>query len=165
MEATRRITRQPNGTYLWSAVVDKDYEHRSYSITVTFMGIFCLCIILLGLLFSSMTGNWRDSWIVPVCALSIFGFTWLLCHFLENLPGETCSTYLLTDDFVKSGFGRNAVYFTFRKALILTFRPRYIELKGKHSTFRIYAAEEDMPFLRDYLLERMPESIDVRELP
>ena len=72
--------------------------------------------------------------------------------------------YQMTEEYVRSGYGRSAVYSDFDKTTSATFSPRYIELSRKGKAHRIYVPEEDMMFVRDYILSRLPAETDITRL-
>ena len=68
----------------------------------------------------------------------------------------------MTEDFVKSGYGRSSVYFDFKKVRVMVLSAKYIELHGKTKRMRIYVPEEDYNFVRSYIQSRVPMESEVR---
>ena len=71
-------------------------------------------------------------------------------------------SYELTEDFVKSGYGRSSVYFDFKKVRVMVLSAKYIELHGKTKRMRIYVPEEDYDFVRGHIQSRVPMESEIR---
>ena len=71
-------------------------------------------------------------------------------------------SYELTEDFVKSGYGRSSVCFDFKKVRVMVLSAKYIELHGKTKRMRIYVPEEDYNFVRGHIQSRAPMECEIR---
>ena len=92
--------------------------------------------------------------VILLIALPLF----YLMYSAEN-PHEE---YLLTEKFVKSGYSRSAIYSNFKKTKEAVITAEYIELTGDFRTNRIYIPAEDMDFVREYIVKRLPENVRIR---
>ena len=63
--------------------------------------------------------------------------------FLWNSAPDPHEQYLMTDEYVKSGYGKSSIFSEFKKTRELLITPKYIELTGPRSSNRIYVPEED----------------------
>ena len=92
--------------------------------------------------------------VVLLIALPLF----YLMYSAEN-PHEE---YLLTEEYIKSGYSRSAIYSYFKKTTEAVITAKYIELTGAHTINRIYVPAEDMVFVKNFILKRLPENVKIR---
>ena len=158
----RRVTLQENGTYLWSSVVDRDFEREANKMALRICVVMEVLVLLLGAGLSIHYRSLSSFGIVAGCIAASMLITAGVIHGLNSMPGEVRNTYLLTDTFIRSGSGRHAFYYDFKRTRTVIITPWYIEMKSKFNGFRVYVPEEDMPFVRDYIMMRMPVGIEIR---
>ena len=155
-EYTNRVTQQEDGAYRWRSTVEKEYEQRSYTMTKYIcVGIAAFMLLfggLLGLQYGAMEAFLPVVFSVVVFLIISFGICWIM----EKAPGPYSEIYELTDTYVKTGSGRTSAYFHFSKAKEVIVSPKFIELKGTFGGPRVYASEEDMPFVKGWIMSRIP---------
>lgn len=159
--APGKIKREPNGMYSWTCSIDADYNRRNM-----WMGIYaCLIIAVFVLVFGAILSyQYRDGksfLIVAGCDAVFLLITYVVFRFAlsENDPRES---YVMSDIYVKSGYGRSSVYFDYDKAKEAVFAPGYIELHGRVAKIRVYAPPEEFEFVRRYIMNRLPGECDIR---
>lgn len=159
-QVTDRVTLQPNGLYSWYGNMDNAYyRNQQYN------GLKLLIAILLAIMgvFAVLLRSWEYMLLVA----GIFGFVILLTLLIINLTvhgeGVTREIYAMCDEWVRAGTGKASSFFTFSKALQVTFLPRYVELRGRVKTLRIYVPAEDMSFVQDYIRSRLLPGTDIVE--
>jgi translation initiation factor IF-1 len=122
------------------------------------MGIYaCLIIAVFVLVFGAILSyQYRDGksfLIVAGCDAVFLLITYVVFRFAlsENDPRES---YVMSDIYVKSGYGRSSVYFDYDKAKEAVFAPGYIELHGRVAKIRVYAPPEEFEFVRRYIMAK-----------
>lgn len=160
-EYTDKVTQQEDGAYRWRGTVEKEYEHRSYTLT----RIICVCIAVFCLLFGvllSLQYVGIQSFLPVVISVVLFLLiSFGICWLMEKAPGPYSEIYELTDTYVKTGSGKTSAYFHFSKAKKVIVSPKYIELKGTFGGPRVYASEEDMPFVKGWIMSRIPGTAEI----
>ena len=87
-------------------------------------------------------------------ALFFFGLA-----FSASDPQET---YVMSEIYIKSGYGKSSVYLHYTKLKTVIFSRNYIELRGKTSKMRVYIPAEDFYFVKDYIQRHLPGECDIR---
>ena len=156
-----RITRQPNGTYTWSCSIEPEYHRRSIR-----PGLYaCIGIAVFLLIFGGVLAysyhDIKDFFIVAGCA-AVFLLISFLVFGLAFSATDPHESYQMTEEYVKSGYGKSSVYFDFRKVRVLVLSAKYIELHGKTRRMRIYIPEEEYNFVRGFIQARIPMECEVR---
>ena len=155
------ITRDPDGNYHWDCSVDVDFHRRSGRQGI--WGILGLCVFVLIIFFFVSRGtDVRNDWWIPLLVIGVILAVGLPLLFLWNAAPDPHEQYLMTEDYVKSGYGKSSIYSEFKKTRELLITPKYLELTGPRSSNRIYVPEEDMGFVRNFIIERMPEGANIR---
>ena len=122
------------------------------------MGNFGLIIFF----FVSRGTDVRNDWWIPLLVIGVILVIGLPLLFLWNSAPDPHEQYLMTEDYVKSGYGKSSIFSEFKKTRELLITPKYLELTGPRSSNRIYVPEEDMDFVRNFIAERMPEGVNIR---
>ena len=152
---------QEDGSYRWSCSIDKDF-HRSKA-KAGFWA--CLAVagvsLLAGFFASGMSSAHNSIWMILLVpfVIMIIGLPLIFLYGSAEDPHES---YVLTEKYVKSGYGREAVFATFEKTKTVAVRPQYIELSGQFRTVRVYVPAEDGEFVREYILARIPGNAVVK---
>lgn len=157
-----RVTLIRAGVYGWRHAVPKEYERKSYTVTKVAGVIFALVMLILGCWLSLQNRDWKSLGITIGCVAGFLALIWLVCSFLDRLPGELTENYELTETYVKPGSWKAGYRFDFKDAEEVIVTGRYIELRAGTRNPRIYVPEEDMNFVRDYILGRVPGKALVR---
>ena len=157
---TERVTLQPDGFYSWYGMMDNAYYRDQQNNAVKLL--FWILLFLMGII-----AVFVPSWEFLLLLAGIFGFVILLTLAIIQLTvhgeGVTRELYTMSDTWIRVGSGKTSSYFTFSKARRVTFLPQYVELRGRVKSLRVYAPEEDMPFVRDYIRSRLLPDTDVME--
>lgn len=156
-----KIKQQPNGTYSWSCPIEAEYHRSSIR-----PGLYaCIGIAIFLLIFGGILAyqyhDIKDFLIVAGC-VAVFLLISFLVFGLAFSATDPHESYEMTEDFVKSGYGRSSVYFDFKKVKELVLSGKYIELHGKTKRMRIYIPEEDFNFVRGYIQARIPMECEIR---
>ena len=134
-----KITRDPDGSCHWD----------------------CSIVLIIFFFVSRGTDVRNDLWI-PLLVIGVILVIGLPLLFLWNSAPDPHEQYLMTEDYVKSGYGKSSIFSEFKKTRELLITPKYIELTGPRSSNRIYVPEEDMDFVRNFITERMPDGVNIR---
>ena len=156
-----KIKRQPNGTYSWSCSIEAKYHRDSIR-----PGLYaCIGIAVFLLIFGGILAyRYQDIegfFIVAGCA-AVFLLISFLIFGLAFSATDPHESYEMTEDFVKSGYGKSSVYFDYKKVLAVVLSAKYIELQGKTRRMRIYVPEEDYNFVRGYIQSRVPMECEIK---
>ena len=103
----------------------------------------------------------KSFFIVAGCA-AVFLLITILVFALALSAKDPHESYEMTEDFVKSGYGKSSVYFDFKKVKSIVLGGTYIELCGKTKHMRIYVPEEDYNFVRGFIQCRVPMECEIR---
>ena len=155
-EIPRRVTLQPDGIYIWSAVTDMEQEQRSYKTGGQIWLVIALLIFLGGIAFSIYSGSWIPFLCVTAFVIVILLITFGVVHGLENQLGEHRRTYRMMDTYISTGSGKRTALFEFKNTKEIIARKNYIELRGRVGAFRAYIPEEDFDFVRSFIQTRIP---------
>ena len=161
-QITDRITLHPDGVYRWYGMVDAEYTRRKLHHG---MKLFCIIMIVSFALFSLiliLMGQ-GDGLGIVFLVLGLIVALCLLIVFLSAPRQATRERFELYDTWLGVGVGKSRSFFTFSKARRVTCDKNYIELQGRWMTLRAYASEEDLPFLREYILPRLPSTVQISE--
>ena len=161
-EYTDRVTMQEDNSYCWRCTIEKEYERRSYRLAMRICVLIGLLILGCGVIICGMNRDFRFMWVVAVCTAVFLLISLLTCLIFDRLPGERKEIYRLIEDGVQTGSGRYRTYFDFRRAKQLTVNSKYVELQGSVGETRVYVPPEDMAFVRDYILNRIPGTTVIR---
>ena len=159
---TDRVTLQEDNSYCWRCTIEKEYERRSYRLTMRICVLISLLILGCGVIICSMNRDFRFMWVVAVCTAGFLLIAFLTCLIVDRLPGERKEIYRLIEDGVQTGSGRSRTYFEFKRTKQLIASSKYVELEGSVGGTRVYVPPEDMAFVRDYILSRMPGNAVIR---
>lgn len=157
-----RITQELNDKYSWSCAVDIDFHRKQGRKGLLGVVIVCVFVFTLFLILSLRFGAMNDMW-VPLLVIGVILAVALPLLFLWNGAGDPQEQYVMTDKWVRSGYGKGSVFSDYAKTKEVVLTEKYIELVGKHKTNRIYVPAEDMAFVRDYILVRLPEDVVIRD--
>ena len=153
---------QPDGTYIWSTALDMQQERKGYTIGKRICEITALLIFLGGAFFSIRLGSRILFLYTAVFAGIILLITSGVVHGLETWPGEQRRTYRMSDAYLKTGTGRKAGNFEFKRAKSMIVGKNYIELRARIEAFRLYIPDEDLDFVKEFIMSRIPGDCEVR---
>jgi len=157
-----RVIRKEDGFYHWSCGIDPVYYRKTLMPGVWACAGIAVFLFLFGVIMTIQMDDWETFWIIALCVAVFFviaGVVFGLAFFLAKDPRES---YLMTDEYVKSGYGKSSVYFSFRHIKVLTLTDSYIELAGKVKQMRIYVPTEDMELVRSHIMNALPGDADIR---
>ena len=156
-----RIIQNPDGSYQWECPIDQDFHRQS--VRKGLCGVLVLCaVVILVFLFASRESDVQGVLSIPLLVIGVILLIALPLIYLMNSAEDPREQYVMTEDFVRSGYSRSAVYSNFNKTKETVISAKYIELIGDFRTNRIYIPAEDMDFVREYILQRLPENVRIR---
>ena len=155
-----RVTHQDDGAWYWECVIDKEYERKSYKDTVFFCGILAGGMLIFSTILSLIYH--QSPLLMILVSVGFFLIAAFICWGLDRLPGEMKQNYRLTEEYIRSGTGKGGAIFEFSRTKEAIFNAKYIELRGRFGGPRIYVPEEDMPFVKDFILCRLPGDAVIR---
>lgn len=148
---------QQNGRYEWSGIVDTGYEHKTFKIVFGVCGGLCIVFIMALVLGGDMLG------VVLLSDLGVMAVCGLMCFLFNLNAGNRKQAYTMTEDCIIFGVGRTQnpfFYKSIRKAVVYTGR-NMIELYTLVGSGPVFVDHHDFGFVRDYILQRLPESAEV----
>ncbi|MDO5132106.1 MAG: hypothetical protein Q4D81_03865 [Eubacteriales bacterium] len=162
-----RVTRQKDGTYQWYCEIEVDYyRNRSIYPAIWICGGIALFVLLYGLILSLQFDGGKSMMVVLLCTAVFIAISAVVIRLYGwgtgKTPFEPREMYILTDDFVKSGSGKSAEYIDFKRVREMVIKADYLELIEKHRRKRIYVPAEDMPFVRTFIMGRVPGDAEIR---
>ena len=151
------ITENSDGSLSWSCQIDREYHRQS-----TVKGIVaCLAVILVVLtvyvLVPSQPGQEKSIWVCLIPIGTVIAIAAPL-FWLQYTAADPHEGYSMTDESVRSGYGKSAVITVFRKTVRVEVTPDYIELYDGAGRNRIYMPEEDRARIREHILSRLPDT-------
>ena len=156
-----KITGKSGVCYHWECPIDKEYHRQSVKTGFYVLLLLCAAVIIIYLIASRSTDRQTDFWI-PLLVIGVILAVALPLLLLMNSADAPHEEYFMTEEYVKAGYGKGALFARFKKTAEVTVTEKYIEMSGGYRTVRVYVPEEDMPFVRDYILERIPDSAVIR---
>ena len=151
-----KITQEEDGSYHWSCSIDKDDHQKAGRRGLWGVVITCAAAVLIFLITSHGTNAQNDLWIL-LLVIGVILVIALPLLFLWNSAEDPHEQYVMTEDYVKSGYGKSAVFSQFKNMQEVIVTARYIELKDKQYNNRVFIPPDDMDFVREYILQRIPE--------
>ncbi len=151
-----RIAKQTDGSYRWSCRVDPAAQRRDAETAGLILLIILVLVLTAGVVIAALTRSWDALWI-PALVVAIVTAMSAPLLYLYGTAKEPRERYELTEHYVKSGYGRSAVYSVFSKVKTVAAASDHIVLFGKNKSHRIQVPKEDMEFVRDFILERVRE--------
>ncbi len=152
------ITREENGTYVWNGTIDARYEHKTFRILFTVIGPLCIIFIMMGLTMGDGLGG-----VMILTSLGIMAVVGGVCFLFNLNAGNRKQAYAMNEDCVVFGVGKASnpfFYKSIRKAVVYTNR-NMIELYTLVGSGPVFADHRDFGFVRDYIIQRLPESAKV----
>ena len=150
-----RVEKQPDGSYHWSCSIDKEYHMKS--VRAGYFGVAAIIVFVL-LLGTVITFSGKDKdfslILIPVGVVLITAVPLLVFSGNAKDPHQR---YDMNEEYVKSGYGQAALFSYFKQARDVTVAGNYIEFAGKFRNNRIYIPREDMEFVKEFILSRIPE--------
>ena len=156
-----KIKKEPNGSYSWFCSIDPDYYRKSIRpgfIACIFIAVF---LLLFGAVLAWQYHNWENFLIVAGCT-GVFMLIALFFFGLAFSASDPQETYVMSEIYIKSGYGKSSVYLHYTKLKTVIFSRNYIELRGKTSKMRVYIPAEDFYFVKDYIQRHLPGECDIR---
>lgn len=156
----KRVTQMSNGAYRWTCALSREYERKTYRISMIACSVIAAFILVMGACICAMQRQWDSLWVFFLCDAVFMLIAFLICWGLNRLPGSVHQVYELTEEHIRLGTGKNTQFFSFHRTKQVTVRDNYIDLKGAMYHPRVFVPPEDFPFVRDFILERVPDSAE-----
>lgn len=153
-----RISRDEQGAYHWAGTVDAGYEQKSFRIAFGVVGGICVLLLVMSI---AMGGEMLR--VTLLSCLGALAVTGGVCLLFRRHAGTRLQRYILTEDAIHFCMRRGSNPFLFRntrKAVIFPGR-NMIELYQPFASGPIFVPPEDFAFVRDYILQRIPEDAEI----
>ena len=158
-----RITQDPDGSYRWDCPIETEYHRRSGQSSLLAVLIICAVVAVVFLVAShGTTDEGNNIWIVflVIGVILVIAIPLIL---LWNSAGDPHEQYYMDENYVKSGYGKSSIYSEFKKTKEVIITEKYIEMSGKYRTNRIYIPSDDIDFVREFILKRLPSDTVIRK--
>ena len=153
-------------TYQWTGIMDGEYKKQQFRICFVAIGICCLVPLIVVVSICVMNRKWEMLPYGLLPALAVFGIS-TVCFLLYKSSGAAERLHYRMQEngitMVTINWRGNA-YFFFQSAKRVVFTKTYIENKVWIGGFRVYVPEEDMPFVKQYVLYRLPSDCEIEDL-
>ena len=131
-----RVQQKPDGTYSWSCRIDKEFHREAAMKGVYGYLIVILVVLVIGVFFSF---HFRDfDWIPVLICIGVISAIALPLLYFSVSASDPHEQYVMTQEYVKTGYGRNAVFSDFGKARTLVITSAYIEIADDRKKNRIH---------------------------
>ena len=152
------ITKDEFGIYHWTGTIDRGYEDKTFKIAFSVCGGICALLILMSLIISKEIIG-----VVLLSSLGVMAVCGGVCWLFNRNAGNRKQRYIMNEEYV--GFHQRRYYspITFRsvkKAVIYESR-NMIELFQAVGSGPVFVPREDFPFVKDFIILRLPETADV----
>ena len=130
--------------------------------TMKICGAIAAFILAFGGFLAVMNRDLMSFAIVAACVAAFLLISFFICRVLNKLPGTMREIYHLTNEYIETGSGKTRAIFSFKKTRRVIVTSKYIELIGSFGGPRVYVPEQDMSFVRGYILSRVPGEAQVQ---
>ncbi len=153
-----QIKRDEHGTYHWTGFVDRSYEDKTFKIVFGVCGGICALLILMSLFLGGEAIG-----ITLLSSLGVMAVCGGVCWLFNPNAGNRKQSYIMNEESV--GFHQRRYYasFTFhsiKRAVVYESRDM-IELFQAIGSGPVFVPHEDFPFVKDFILQRLPETVEV----
>ena len=155
--------KEPDGSYHWDCPIDTEYHRKSGRQGLWAVLALCGFVFILFFAISHGRDAAADIWI-PLLVTGVILLISLPLLFLWTSASAPHEQYVLTGEYVKSGYGKASIYSEFEKTKEVVITPKYMEMIGKYRTNRIYIPPEDMDFVREFILRHLPDDVKIRNM-
>ena len=157
-----RVTKQPNGSYVWNCAIDPEFNRKNVKEGMRACWIIGAVVLGFGALTAALNRSLTTLWVALLVDAIFLGMTGLL--FRQTMKAEDPQEcYVMSDTSLQIGYGRSAVVTHYKKVEALRITPRYMELCYGKKVRRFYVPEEDREFVRDHIRARLPANVRIRE--
>ena len=156
------MTRAENGNYYWTGTFDKEYEMKQYRIVAVVVSAMCVVIMLIGGIVCIPSGDWDMFLGFSLPCIFAMIITAGVIAFFRRGPGASRG-YGMAEHGIWMGSGRYRADFYFDSAKHVIFTDSYIEPVQRIGGFRIYVPAEDMPFVRSFVMRRLPAGCEIED--
>ena len=153
------IIKDEFSVYHWTCTIDRGYEDKTSKIAFGVCGGICALLILMSLFIGGEVAG-----IVLLSSIGVMAVCGGVCWLFNRNAGNRKQRYIMNDACV--GFHQRRYYapITFRsvrKAVIYESR-NMIELFHAFGSGPVFVPREDFPFVKDYIIQRLPETAEVQ---
>lgn len=158
-----KLIQNTDGSYSWTCRIDKEYHRHNAIIGLGAVLVVVLVLVLVYAFLPTVPGQNKNLWIIiiPVAVILVIGIPLFYFQFMATEP---CERYEMTDEYVKSGYARSAIFSVFKKIKYIEIKPGYFLLYDGRRKNRIYVPEESRDFVQEFILKRIPEGAEIRRL-
>ena len=156
-----KIMQTSDGSYHWDCSIDRDYHRKFGKEGLIGILVLCVAVFVIYLIIPAGPDGHKDLWI-PLLVIGVILVIALPLLYFWNSAEDPHEQYEMTETYVKSGYAKGAVFSEFNKTTEVVITERYLEMIGKYKDNRIYVPSEDMDFVREFILERVPGDAVIR---
>ena len=153
------IRRDEHGAYHWTGTIDAGYEGKTFRIVFGVVGGICALFMIMSL---AMGGEMMKVTLLSCGgALAVAGG---VCWLFNRNAGRRQQSYIMTEDSISFRLGRYNSAYTFssiKKVIVYTGR-NMIELYPVFGSAAVFTSHEDFSFVRDFILQRIPDDAEVQ---
>ena len=153
-----RIVPDGKGNYMWTGVIDRQFEATTFKLVFGVCGGIGLFFIIMSLVLGGdMIGVTLLS---CAAAMAVAG---VVCWLFAKNAGKRTQRYIMNEDSVIFCQPRRNVPFTFRSVRRVVICPsrHMIYIHQSIGGSPVFVPPEDFTFVRDYILARIPGSARV----
>ncbi len=153
-----QIRRDEHGTYHWTGVVDRGYENKTFKIAFGVCGGICAMLILMSFILGG-----EVIWITLLSSLGVMAVCGGVCWLFNRNAGNRRQSYIMNEEYV--GFHQRRYYAplpfrSIKRAVVYESRDM-IELFQAVGSGPVFVPHEDFAFVKDFVLQRLPETAEV----
>lgn len=137
--------------YCWNGKLGEDYVKRQADQVVKIMGVVCLCILLAAFAISGGGGQIEFMLVMLATDAMLMGVAFLIRWLMPRMSGNRTMYYEMREDGIVIGSGKSSIYFPWERIRKIRDQGEYLEIAGKIRKERIYASDEEKPFIREYI--------------
>jgi hypothetical protein len=152
-----RVTKQPNGSYVWNCPIDPEYHRQTMRSGWRACLIVGAVVLGFGVLTALMNRTPTTLWVALLVDAIFIGMSGFMIR--QSMKAkDPLECYVMSEASLQIGYGRSAVPTPYKKVEEFRIASGYMELCYGKKVRRFYVPEEDREFVRDYIRSRLPAS-------
>lgn len=156
-----RVTQVTDGRWRWMSPVDKDYSDQRLVLGTKILLLMPVGIFGFGVVLCWHYQSWEAMLYIGGFAAFLTVLILVIHVGITYLLSNPAERYQMFDTYIQRGSGQTSEFFTFKKADAVVFTRKYIELRNGITSFRTYIPEEDLEFVKRFIMQRVPEDAEM----